>query len=271
MSIDALRTHYGFTRMPFGKNIAPGMVHHHHTHDQAVARISWAISETAIGVITGEVGAGKTVAIRTATGNLDPSRHRIIYLPNPAVGTRGLYTAIVTALGGTPRFHKSALIPQATDALAIETNERNKTVTIIFDEAHLLQPEQLDEIRMLTSADMDATSPFACLLVGQPTLKLRMKLGAFAALDQRISLRCELTGMTPDETGSYIAHHTALAGRTDTLFSADAIALIHQTSRGLPRAVNNLAVQALLAAYAANTGIVDESSARQAVKETAHN
>jgi type II secretory pathway predicted ATPase ExeA len=132
----------------------------------------------------------------------------------------------------------------------------------------MLQSEQLDEIRLLTSADMDATSPFACLLVGQPTLKQRMKLGAFAALDQRISLRCELTGMTPDETGSYIAHHTALAGRTDTLFSADAIALIHQTSRGLPRAVNNLAVQALLAAYAANTGIVDESSARQAVKET---
>nr|WP_238538879.1 hypothetical protein [Candidatus Microthrix parvicella] len=92
--------------------------------------------------------------------------------------------------------------------------------------------------------------------------------GVFAALDQRISLRCELTGMTPDETASYVAHHTALAGRTDTLFSADAVGLIHQTSRGLPRAVNNLAVQALLAAYAANTGIVDESSARQAVKET---
>ena len=120
---------------------------------------------------------------------------------------------------------------------------------------------------MLTSADMDATSPFACLLVGQPTLKQRMNLGAFAALDQRISLRCELTGMTPDETGSYIAHHTALAGRTDTLFSADAIALIHQTSRGLPRAVNNLAVQALVAAYAAGKAIVDESSARAAVTE----
>nr|WP_291822175.1 AAA family ATPase [Candidatus Microthrix sp.] len=112
MSIDALRTHYGFTRMPFGKNIAPGMVHHHQAHDQAVARISWAINETAIGVVTGEVGAGKTLAIRTATGALDPSRHRVIYLPNPAVGTRGLYSAIVTALGGTPRFHKSALIPK---------------------------------------------------------------------------------------------------------------------------------------------------------------
>jgi type II secretory pathway predicted ATPase ExeA len=73
--------------------------------------------------------------------------------------------------------------------------------------------------------------------------------------------------MTDTETASYIAHHLKLAGRSDTLFSDDATALIHQVSRGLPRAVNNLAVQALVAAYAANKAIVDESSARTAVAE----
>ena len=80
MSIDALRTHYGFTRMPFGKNIAPGMVHHHQAHDQAVARISWAINETAIGVVTGEVGAGKTVAVRAALAEQTPSRHCTLWV-----------------------------------------------------------------------------------------------------------------------------------------------------------------------------------------------
>ncbi len=73
--------------------------------------------------------------------------------------------------------------------------------------------------------------------------------------------------MTPAETGSYVTHHLGLAGRTDTLFSDDAVALIHQVSRGLPRAVNNLALQALVAAYAAKKAIVDESSARAAVTE----
>ena len=67
------------------------------------------------------------------------------------------------------------------------------------------------------------------------------------------------------ETASYVKHHLALAGRSDPLFSDDAIALIHQVSRGLPRAVNNLAVQSLVAAYADNKSIVDESSARAAV------
>jgi len=110
-------------------------------------------------------------------------------------------------------------------------------------------------------------APFACLLIGQPTLRRRIKLGAFAALDQRIALRFAVPGMTLDETTSYTRHHLGLAGRSDTLFSDDATALIHQTSRGLPRAVNNLAVQALVAAYADNKAIVDESAARAAVTE----
>jgi type II secretory pathway predicted ATPase ExeA len=138
---------------------------------------------------------------------------------------------------------------------------------VVIDEAHLLEHAQLESIRMLTNHDMDSASPFSCLLVGQPTLRRRMKLGALAALDQRIGLRYTMPPMAPEETGSYLRHHLALAGRSDTWFSDDATALIHQTSRGYPRAVNNLALQALVAAFAADKNIVDESSARTAVTE----
>ena len=105
------------------------------------------------------------------------------------------------------------------------------------------------------------------MLIGQPTLRRRIKLGTFAALDQRIALRFAMPPMTPAETGNYIAHHLNLAGRADTLFSDDATALIHQVARGLPRAVNNLAVQALIAAYATKKAIVDETSTRAAITE----
>ena len=267
MSLDHLQSHYGFTRMPFGRSLAPGMLHRHTTHAEAVARISWCISERALGVITGEVGAGKTVAVRAALAGLDASRHTTIYLGNPAVGGRGLYAGIVLALGGTPTYHKSMLIPQTADLLAAEEHERGRTVVLVLDEAHLLHADQLEELRLLTNADMDSHSPFACLLVGQPTLRRRIKLGTFAALDQRIALRYAMTGMTDTETASYVGHHLKLAGRSDTLFSDDALALIHQVSRGLPRAVNNLAIQSLVAAYATSKAIVDESSARAAVTE----
>ena len=73
--------------------------------------------------------------------------------------------------------------------------------------------------------------------------------------------------MTATETGDYVKHHLALAGRSDTLFSDDATALIHQTSRGYPRAVNNLAVHALTATYATGKAIVDENATRAAITE----
>ena len=88
--------------MPFGRDLAPSMLHRHPGHGEAVARISWCVDQHAIGVITGEVGAGKTVAVRAATAALDPARHVIIYLANPTIGVRGMLTHIVAALGHTP-------------------------------------------------------------------------------------------------------------------------------------------------------------------------
>ena len=265
--IDRLQGFYGFTRTPFGRDLAPSMLHRHAAHGEAVARIGWCVTERRIGVITGEVGAGKTVAIRAALSTLDASRHTVIYLPNPTGGVRGIHHQIVLALGGQPLVHHATLVPQAADALATEHAERGRVPVLVIDEAHLLDHAQLESIRMLTNHDMDSTSPFACLLIGQPTLRRRMKLGVLAALDQRIGLRYAMPPMTSDETGSYLRHHLTLAGRSDTLFSQDATALIHQTSRGYPRAVNNIALQALVAAFAEDKTIVDESAARVAVAE----
>ena len=194
--IDRLQAYFGFTRMPFGRDLAPGMLHRHTGHGEAVARIGWCITERRIGVITGEVGAGKTVAIRAALAALDPTRHTIIYLPNPTVGVRGIHHHIVAALGGNPCIHHATLVPQTADALAAEQAERGRTPVLVIDEAHLLDHDQLEAIRMLTNHDMDSTSPFACLLVGQPTLRRRMKLGVLAALDQRIGLRYAMPPMT---------------------------------------------------------------------------
>jgi type II secretory pathway predicted ATPase ExeA len=133
MSIDRLRSHYGFERMPFSKELAPSMLHAHRAHQQAVARISWCVAERQIGVVCGECGAGKTVAARAAVQALDTSRHTVLYLGTPGVGLRGLYAAIVCGLGGTPRFHCAALIPEAQQLLAAEACERSKQVVLVVD------------------------------------------------------------------------------------------------------------------------------------------
>ena len=130
-----------------------------------------------------------------------------------------------------------------------------------------MSSEQLESLRLLGNADMDSRAPFALVLLGQPTLRRRLRLGSFAALDQRIGLRYNIEGMGLVETAAYVKHHLSLAGRSDPLFSDDAIALVHQTARGIPRAVNNLALQSLVAAFLGGKGIVDESSTRAGVAE----
>ena len=137
----------------------------------------------------------------------------------------------------------------------------------MLDEAHLLTYEQLETIRMLTNQGMDQDSPLACLLIGQPTLRRQMRLAVLAALEQRIAVRYAMPPMTAEETAGYVKHHIGLAGRADTLFSDDAVTLIHTTARGYPRAVNNLALQSLVATFAAKKAIVDETATRTAVNE----
>jgi type II secretory pathway predicted ATPase ExeA len=119
----------------------------------------------------------------------------------------------------------------------------------------------------LTNAEMDSQSPFAGVLLGQPSLRKRLRLGSFAALDQRIALRYELPGMSEQESGEYSRHHIELAGRKDNLFSDDALELLHRSSRGIPRQLNNLATQALIACYASQKATVDLSCAQAAVAE----
>ena len=171
-------------------------------------------------MITGEVGTGKTVAIRCAVAGLDPASHTIIYIGNPATGVRGILAHVVTALGGKPVHGTAALAVQAWTVLA-----------------------------------------------GQPTLRHSVKLGVLAALEQRITVRYQMRGMTPDETASYVRHHLEQAGRTAELFTDDAIAQIHQAARGKPRTVNNICTAALIATAGAGKNLVDHASARAAIAE----
>jgi type II secretory pathway predicted ATPase ExeA len=159
------------------------------------------------------------------------------------------------------------VIAQASQALAAERDERGKTTVLVLDEAHLLRYEQLETVRLMTNHSIDADSPLACLLVGQPTLRRTMKLAVLAALEQRVALRYTMPPMTAAETASYLTHHIKLAGRAGALFTEDAATLIHTTARGYPRAVSNLAIAALVAAYAARQPLIDEKAARTAVAE----
>src|SRR3979411_924484 len=127
---------------------------------------------------------------------------------------------------------------------------------------------------------MDSQSPFALLLVGQPTLARQLRLGAVAPLDHPSptpsqvaptgpahSTRYQVAPMDLAESAQYLRPHLALVSRTDPLFADDAIARLHKASLGLPRALNNAAIAALIAAATAGKALVDEDCAKKAAAE----
>jgi type II secretory pathway predicted ATPase ExeA len=264
---DIWSSHFGFTSTPFTKSVPADKLFERAAHKEAVARIQHCIAESALAVVVGDVGVGKTVALRAAVAGLDRTRYTVVYLANPSGGCRGLYVTITAALGATQRFYKAEAINQVASLLAAEEAERHRKVVFIIDESHLLSPAQLEELRLLSNSEMDSASPFAGVLVGQPTLAQRLAQGVFAALDQRISVRFSIPGMDLAESVAYLRHHLALAGRTDPLVADDTAARLHRYANGLPRALNNAATAALIAAAADSKGLVDDVCAKKAVAE----
>ena len=126
-------------------------------------------------------------------------------------------------------------------------------MVLLVDEAHLLSPAQLEELRLLTNAEMDSQSPFAGILLGQPTLAQAAADGIVrrARSTDRAALRAGRHERAGDGRATSATTCSSPAART-TLFSDDAIELLHRTSRGIPRQLNNLASQALIACYASS-------------------
>lgn len=240
--------HFGFCTTPFRKDIPPLALFPSRGHRELVARLVQAIPRAEIICVTGDIGAGKSTGLRAAQQELSPALYRFLYVPNPSMAARDLYHELLRETGVQPPWSTTAARRQLRDTFQA-LREDGRTPVVILDEAHKLPPALLDELRMLTNFNMDATPVFSLLLAGHPDLSRLLSRRGNEALAQRIGCRYHLTGMDWDETKAYVAHHLKLAGVTRPVFTDDALRLLFQHSQGIPRRVNTLAVQALEASY----------------------
>ena len=208
---DAVRGYFGFERLPFDRSIPAGALFASASHQEAVGRIGYGVDTRQITVITGEVGAGKSVAARAAAARRT-SLDQLITIPDSSGPWRPRHSPRGRARpGGAPRVHHATLlIPRPPGTWPPSSPSEAWWPVLLIDEAHLLSHDQLEAIRMLTSAQSDPASPLAVLLLGQPNRRASMRLGVLAALDQRIGVRYAMAPMTPAETGAYLQHHTKL-------------------------------------------------------------
>lgn len=201
-------------------------------------------------VLVGEVGTGKTTLLRHAIGSFEKGRIFTSYIFNPRLEFLEFLDFVLNDFGITPTSHTKSGMLIDLNRWLIERYRRNQTCVIVVDEAQELSSELLEEIRLLTNLETSSDKLLQIILSGQPELEDKLRQPQLRQLRQRVSLWCRTASMSPDETDSYIAQRLAIAGTCESLFSPDAVAAIHDFSRGIPRIVNLLCEHALILAYA---------------------
>lgn len=252
-----LKQALGFTREPFDKNIPTKHLFRSQQIKQLFNQLKQLIQRRGIALVTGEIGAGKSTAIRAFVDQLEPNRFDIAYIADPTIGIRGILNSIAIQLRLEGGYFKWQLLELLKQAIEKNAYDFNKTTLLIIDEVQHLNTKNLEQIRLFTNFKIDSQTPLNLILVGQPDVNKTIQLHSMQALWQRTTFRYHLSGLDKSETKPYISHHLAIAGRTDPLFSDEVITDIFQQAKGIPRVINNLCYACLVEIYQNNKSIVD--------------
>jgi type II secretory pathway predicted ATPase ExeA len=262
----AVLAHFGLSRRPFSKTPDPAFLYESRRHAEALARLSFALEEREVAVLTGDVGAGKTTVAR-AVVDAFAGRCRFALVVNPALPPTQLVLAIAAGFGlPAPRSRSEAYA--ALGAHFGELDARGVFPVVVIDEAQLLPSRAAyDELRLLGNLCADDRALVGFLLVGQPELRERMAARGGEAFAQRVGVAYHLAPLDPDETGRYLAHRLAVAGRAAPLFTDPAVARLHERARGVPRVVNQLAASALLEGFVRGAALLEVDVVEAAIEE----
>jgi type II secretory pathway predicted ATPase ExeA len=240
---------FGLARKPFSKTPDPAFLFPSRQHAEALARLSHAVEEREIAVLTGEVGAGKTTLSR-ALVDAFAEQCRFSFVVNPALPPAQLLAAIADGFGIGGLKRKSDVYSGLAERFST-LDEEGRFPVVVVDEAQLLAGRAaFDELRLLTNLAADDRPLVGLILVGQPELRQRIRERGGEAFAQRIGVAYHVSSLDEDETARYVAHRLGVAGRVEPLFTGDGIASVHRHSHGLPRRINQLAANAMLEAFA---------------------
>jgi type II secretory pathway predicted ATPase ExeA len=264
----SVQSYYGFTRLPFAKDIPPAELFPAEGQDELCARLTYLTQTRGLGLVTGETGCGKSTTLRRFIAALDANRFLVIYLSNPLLGLTGLYRELLAALGHEPPFSRPKMVARIRSVLEDHLTNKHRTPFLILDEAHLLPDSAFEQLRLLLSTHMDSQSLGALLLVGQPELRRTLRLANHEAFYQRLTTTYHLPPLDLTQSMAYIRHQIAFSGyKAGNLFSDDALTRIYDYTKGIPRQMNRLCTTALLVGMADQKQILEESAIRKAIAE----
>jgi type II secretory pathway predicted ATPase ExeA len=259
--------YFGLKEKPFSKTPDPRFLYLSKSHEEALARLQYAVEEREMVLLTGEVGCGKTTLTRALMDELDEN-YNVALIINPRLSPTQFLRLIAKRfdIDSTSRYREEII--EAIYERIYELNEEGITPVIIIDEAQLIpRRETFEEIRLLTNFQLDHVNLLSIILVAQPDIKRRFKHRVYKPLLQRISLYYHLPPLSEEETKEYILHRLRIAGRKSSLFTDEAIHRIYEYSEGIPRLINSIATNAMLEAIERDKDLIDEECVINASKE----
>lgn len=248
---------FGLSEPPFNVTPDPRFVYLSRHHQEALSALLYGIEQRRGFIqITGEIGAGKTTLCRTLLKEMDEKVHSALVF-NPKLSEFELLQVIVEDFGIKPSGRKRKDYFDSLNRFLIEELEKGYNAVVMIDEAQLLTPKALEQVRLLSNLETATQKLLQIIFFGQPELKDILMRRDLTQLRQRISVRYHLPELSREEVGKYIEHRLKVAGASGDIFQGDAVDLIYQLSNGIPRIINMLADRAMLAAFAQSSNKVE--------------
>lgn len=262
------RKAFGLTRHPFEKDIEPAKLFASHVAAELEARLNYLLQLRGIGLVTGEVGSGKTSICRKVAAALNTGLYKVFYVPLTTGNVTDIYKSIAWDMGLATERSLAALyrsIRQEVNRLCLDSKIRP---ILIIDEAQYLRNDVLENLRLLTNYEMDSQNRLCMIFVGQAELRRRLSMAVHEPLAQRLVVRYHIAGLTREELPRYLKHRLQLAGTELDLFDSPALEALFQATNGLPRKVNLLAHLSLNIAALQQAQAVSAEHIQLAVEET---
>jgi general secretion pathway protein A len=243
---------FGFTQNPFNMSPDPSFLYRSRQHEEALANLIYGVqSRKGFVVLAGEVGTGKTTMLECLRDFLNSQQIAFASLFNSRLTVEQFFEMLAYDLGlRCNRLSKTEVLLSLNNLL-LERSAAGRTTVLIIDEAHNLEWDVLEEIRLLGNLENRRGKMLQIILAGQQELDRKMDAPEFRQLKQRIALRCTLHGFTLQESVAYVHSRRARAGLKDqAIFAPDLLQEIHLRAQGIPRLINAICDNLLLTAFA---------------------
>jgi general secretion pathway protein A len=258
---------FGFQKDPFSHDLRVEEMMKSRGIMGVKERFLYAVNLCAIAVITGDVGSGKSSALRFAKATLHPSEYYMLYITATSGSVIELYRQICYTLDVETKCNSKATLTKIIRTCLLDMTKKKQRPVLIIDEASLLRLDVFTELHTITQFEIDSRPVLPIILAGQNNIIDNLTFRQSRAIASRVVARGHIETLKADEMATYLQHHLTIAGCMQNLFSQEAVTAIYQGSGGLLRRANNLARGSLVAAAAEKCSIVAAEHVRLASTE----